>query len=275
LQPDIQQTGPVMRVYLQAVGLVAPGLPDWPSCRNILIGKHCYNPVPIMRFNPVNLPANQRRRITPTIRIALQAASEAMQSCSAGSEEVATVFASDSGDLEITDRICTALCQHERPVSPTDFHNSVHNAPAGYWTIGWHCHRPSTSISAGYACAASGLLEAASQALCNDYPVMLVVYDHTPPATLANSQTVTIPFAAALVIGCMRNTESLGMLTMTPTNRPAGQGLKNGGLEQIRNGNPAAQVLLLLELLAGDTHDHCVLPYLGGNGLLVDYMPCQ
>ena len=34
------------------------------------------------------------------------------------------------------------LAADPRELSPTRFHNSVHNAPAGYWTVAAHCHAP-------------------------------------------------------------------------------------------------------------------------------------
>ena len=48
-------------------------------------------------------------------------------------------------------------------VSPTRFHNSVHNAAAGYWTIGAGAMQPATAISAFDASFAQGLLEAMVQ----------------------------------------------------------------------------------------------------------------
>ena len=48
-----------------------------------------------------------------------------------------SVFASTHGDLAITDYMCETLATDPTAVSPTKFHNSVHNAAAGYWTIGY------------------------------------------------------------------------------------------------------------------------------------------
>ena len=36
---------------------------------------------------------------------------------------------------QVIHEICEALATDEREVSPTRFHNSVHNASAGYWGI--------------------------------------------------------------------------------------------------------------------------------------------
>ena len=64
----------------------------------------------------------------------------------------------------INDYMCATLAATPTLISPTKFHNSVHNAAAGYWT-----HRPPAATSASTALTAfdasfgAGLLEAASQ----------------------------------------------------------------------------------------------------------------
>ena len=47
----------------------------------------------------------------------------------------ATVFTSSGGDGDNCHAICETLATTDRLISPTRFHNSVHNAPAGYWSI--------------------------------------------------------------------------------------------------------------------------------------------
>ena len=77
----------------------------------------------------------------------------------------------ETGD--ITHQICEALARPEREVSPTSFHNSVHNAPAGYWSIATGSRLASTSICAYDVSFAAGLLEAAAYATVEHQPVML------------------------------------------------------------------------------------------------------
>jgi hypothetical protein len=61
--------------------------------------------------------------------------------------------------------------------SPTKFHNSVHNAAAGYWCVASGCHAPYTTVSVfGYSYAA-GLLEAFMQVASDENPVLYVAYD--------------------------------------------------------------------------------------------------
>lgn len=264
----------MISAYLQSVGVVAPGITDWPTCRGILTGRQDYQPAAIPRFKPESLPANARRRITPAIRIAMQAATEAMRESALAAASVATVFATSNGDLDISNRICNALTLPERPVSPTDFQNSVHNAPAGYWSIGSHSRQPSTSLSAGDASFATGLLEGITQVLSERHPVMLVVYDQPPPQALANAHTSTLPFAAALILTRQPGECSLARLTLEPAEQAASSCLQCTALEAVHLGSPAARALPLLELLARGATAQCVLPYLDTRGLMVEYAPC-
>ena len=261
-------------VYLNSIGIVAPGIDNWSACREVLTKKTKHQPLPIPKFSPEALPVNERRRITPTIRLALQAATEAINNSSLAAERIATVFATSNGDLEISSRICNALTMPERPVSPTDFHNSVHNAPSGYWSIGSHCHLPSSSLSAGIASFSAGLLETITQVLNESHPVMLVSYDKPPPDIFTNDKTVTAPFSVALVITPQKTDNCLAKLKVRATDQQEPSGLSIESLEDIRRGNPEGQALLLLDLAARQSIAHCLLPYHDDSSLLVDYLPC-
>ena len=112
----------------------------------------------------------------------------------------AVVFASSDGDGDIVHRLCTALATPAAAVSPTDFHNSVHNAATGYWSIGAHSQAPSTAICAYDGSFAAGLLEAACQIAVEARPVLLVAVDLPYPSPLAAHRPVRHGFAAALAL---------------------------------------------------------------------------
>jgi hypothetical protein len=113
---------------------------------------------------------------------------------------IPSVFASTHGDLPISDYMCATLASTPRLLSPTKFHNSVHNAAAGYWTIGTGCVQASTALTAWGHTFANGLLEAAVQAVADATPVLLVAYDvaaRGPMATVTCSENL---LAVALVL---------------------------------------------------------------------------
>ncbi|MEW8383556.1 MAG: beta-ketoacyl synthase chain length factor, partial [Candidatus Thiodiazotropha taylori] len=125
----------MISLSIEKIGVVAQGINNWPEASALLQGEDDYQGGELPPLKPSMLKPNERRRTTRTIKIALQAAEEALQGFT-GSESLASVFSSSEGDLDIIDQICLALTEEGRPVSPTQFHNSVHNAPAGYWSIG-------------------------------------------------------------------------------------------------------------------------------------------
>lgn len=265
----------MMQVYLESLSVVAPGLAGWDKSRAILAGDSEYQAGPLLPFSPDILPVNERRRITPTIRIALQAATEALQASNHAPDELLTVFSSNNGDLDISHRICSALSQPEFPVSPTDFHNSVHNAPAGYWAIGSQCHLPSTSISAGRSSFAAGLLEAVTQALCYPQPVLLVCYELPTPDSLSGLWNVDQPFAVGLLVQKSQSSNSLGKLSLKLTDAGnTGIEIRNETLRSLLNENSAAQSLPLLEIIATGKADRCGISYLDNRQLMVEFSPC-
>lgn len=265
----------MMNAYLESVSVMAPGLDGWEKSHAILAGKCGYRAEPLLPFSPEILPVNERRRITPTIRIALQAAIEVLQATDYEPSDVLSIFSSNNGDLDISDRICTALGQPGFPVSPTDFHNSVHNAPAGYWAIGNQCRLPSTSISAGRASFSAGLLEAMTQALCDPRPVLLVCYEIPEPESLRVLRKVNQPFAAGLLIHKNQSPNSLGSIRLELAKASdMSVEIRNQALRPLLIGNSAAQSLPLLETIAIGMAGSCKIPYLDNRHLLVEFTPC-
>src|SRR5581483_6334579 len=156
LQPHLRPRG--MKVFVDAIGFAAPGMEDWESARRVLRGEAGYEPKALSLYQPNLLPPNERRRAAPAVRLAFRIAEDAMRT----SSFKPSVLATSDADTSILHRLCTALAQPQRAVSPTDFHNSVHNAAAGYWSIAAGAKPPSTSLSAYDASFAAGLLEAAT-----------------------------------------------------------------------------------------------------------------
>ena len=77
---------------------------------------------------------------------------------------MSAVFASADGDGDVLDQTLAALASPSPSLSPTLFHNSVFNAPVGYWSIATRSTGWATMICGGEGSVAAALLEAASQA---------------------------------------------------------------------------------------------------------------
>ena len=256
------------------VGLVAPGLMSWKEGCALLSDPNAdYCAAPLGPVIPSSLPANDRRRTTLTIRLALRAAEEALAGLPVGSAGPCSVFCSNHGDMEIVDKICRALAQPDHPVSPTQFHNSVHNAPAGYWSIAHGVRSPSTSIATGEGGFAGGLLEAAATAWVEQATVLLVAYDLPGPSPISSVAPVAAPLAVALLLSSESQPGGWGCLM--PDLRVDGipDAMVRPILEELRCGNPAGQALPLLRSLARRRAGPVLLPYLPPALVAVDYWP--
>jgi len=255
-------------VFIESVGLAAPGLPSWREGRATLRSELPYVNTPLPSHTPSMLPLNERRRATPAIRLAFQAAEDATQATTAPAAGFATVFASSDADITIIHRICLALSVTPRLISPTDFHNSVHNAAAGYWSIAAGARAASTTISAHDGAFGAGLLEACSQVLVDDCDVLLVAFDLPSPEPLHAKRFVACPAATALVLTRQPTARSLAALTCATTDEVETT-LGGGALEQLRLGNPATRALPLLRSLALGHFGQLVLPMRPGTNLAV------
>src|SRR5438445_7686472 len=143
---------------IEGVGLCAAGLPDWDTARAILRGEREYRADTPAQPLPALLSANERRRAPESVLLALGVAEAGCAMAGREPRTLPNVFASAYGDLSINDYLCAELARAPRDLSPTKFHNSVHNAAAGYWTIASGCMHTSSAISAGADTFAAGLL---------------------------------------------------------------------------------------------------------------------
>src|SRR3982750_3046589 len=125
---------------------------------------------------PGRAPAGPRRAPDP-VALALEVAAAAVRESGLDAATLPAIFTSAHGDLAVNDYMCSTLANDPTLISPTKFHNSVHNAAAGYWTIATGCLKPYTSVSGYYYTFGEGLLEAASQALSGNTPVLFVAFD--------------------------------------------------------------------------------------------------
>jgi hypothetical protein len=236
-------------VYIEAVGLVAPGLPTWNDGLTVLAGQTPYVPAELPACQTQLLPPNERRRLTASVRLAFRVAEDALRGTDLPAGELATVFATSDGDLEVLHRINQTLAQPARTVSPTDFHNSVHNAAAGYWSIAVSARQASASIAAYDFSFAAGLLEAAALVAGDELNTLLAVYETPAPAPLLAKRPIGAVCGSALVLTPQRSPRSLGALELGMANE-AETVMADPALEALRRANPAARALPLLRLLA-------------------------
>ncbi|MDZ7749005.1 MAG: beta-ketoacyl synthase chain length factor [Halofilum sp. (in: g-proteobacteria)] len=252
-----------MRAVVRGVGLTGPGLPDWAHARACLARGGSAAAQATARPRSALLARAEARRATGLVHLALASAEQVLPAPADVPADLPVVFASADGDLDILERNCATLAEPEPWISPNRFHNSVHNAPSGYWSIATGCRGPSTTLCAGDESFAAGLLEAATEVATTDSDAcLLVACDPASPPSLAGCRPVPDPFAVALLLG------------RDGPGTPLRLGLEGAGadtpcagarLEALRTANPAARSLPLLAALAAATPASVRLARPGGR----------
>jgi hypothetical protein len=164
-------------VVAEGVAFWSSRLPGWDVARAVIRGEQLAPAAAVSRPAPALLGPTERRRAPDTVAVALEVAARACAAAGRAPSELPAVFASTHGDLQISDYMCATLVDTPALISPIKFHNSVHNAAAGYWSIGTSSHAPYTAISAFHHTFGAGLLETAVQVACEQQPVLYVAFD--------------------------------------------------------------------------------------------------
>jgi Beta-ketoacyl synthase, N-terminal domain len=237
-------------IYIQSIGLFGTGFENWAAAEKILSGEQAYVETALVPPSPEWLPPAERRRTSDIIRLAMVAGKEALANAQAAPSESATVFSSSGGSGEVIHQICESLASDDRDVSPTRFHNSVHNAPAGYWGIAAKNEWPSTSLCGHDESFAVGLIEAIAQAKSIHHPVLLLVHDLPYPEPLNGVRTVRGLFSVALLLSAHCDEKARYKITLETGFAQQETTLDNESLENFRLGNPAARALPLLIAIA-------------------------
>ena len=206
------------------------------------------------------------------MRLALAVGLAAASASGRAARDLAAVFTSSTGDGDNLHAICEALASEDRLISPTRFHNSVHNAPSGYWGIATGAMHPADSLAAFDASFGAGLIEAMGRVAADPgAAVVLISYDAPYPEPLNATRPIPDGFAVALVLaapasgsrGTVIHVEAAGGNT-APT------GFPDPALESLRRAIPAARSLPLLALLASEKPGKAVLEYLDGMAISIE-----
>jgi hypothetical protein len=262
-----------MRLYVEGVGLRGPGLDCWAAGVPILTGAHDYVATPTRLPLATLLPANERRRAVQTVKIALAVGEEALTAAHREPDATVTVFASSGADGDTIHDILSVLASADRAVSPTRFHNSVHNAPAGYWSIATGSTAASTSLCCHDDSFAAGLLEASVQACVERYAVALIAYDAPYPPPLHEKRPLGAAFGVALVLAPEPTPAVFASIEVILEHGAAATTLAPAELEVLRNSMPAARSLPLLSALARQVETRVTIRYMGDRALGVTVHP--
>lgn len=253
-----------LHATIDGIGFWTRGIPDWNAARHFVATGALPTAAP-SKPSPQLLPANERRRAPESVVVALEVAQAACSDAGRDPKTLASIFASTDGDLPITDYICATLRDAPDTLSPTKFHNSVHNAAAGYWTIGQGCMAPSTAISAFSCTFAQGLLEALVSLACGEPAILLAAYDTGATGPLSSVSTGTGLLGGALVLAPAGGKGPQLSATLVDGDGDD----NNGALARHASGNRMARMLPLFDLLATGKSDMVQLDAGAGRALRI------
>lgn len=141
------------------------------------------------------VPAIQRRRLSPLTKMLLAAAFQAKPP-----NQCRSIFSSQHGEINRTMTLLNDITDSQL-LSPTSFSQSVHNTASGIFSILTENLSASTAIAAGTASLSQALIEAYAQLCENPEPILLVYGDEPVPSIFQafNSQPEW-PIAMAFVL---------------------------------------------------------------------------
>ena len=277
-------------VRLRGIGLLGPGLADWATGQSLLLAPSGWVPAATVLAPPSRLPPAERRRAGAIVKLSINVADQACAGAGIDTGTLATVFTASSGDANNCHALCESLASADPIVSPTRFTNSVHNAAAGYWHIATGSRAPSTSLCGFDASFGAGLLEAASQCVAGQRPVLLVAGDVPYPEPIHSLRPMTDAFGVALLL-CPDSDAADGPAPGTNPGPDPGHGLRlslrlrsdavepsrcgHAALDVLRLGAPAARALPLLQAVALGGPTTVILPYLDRLMIEISITPGQ
>jgi hypothetical protein len=263
-----------LTAYIQGIGVLGPGFVDWPSAAAVLSAAALYTSSATVLPTPLSLPPAERRRTGAVVKLALAIGFEATARAGIDRSTLAAVFSSSGGDGFNCHEICQVLASSERQLSPTRFHNSVHNVAAGYWSIAAHATAAATVLCAFDGSFGAGLLEALTQVAVERAPLLLLAYDTQYPEPLRAKRPIPDAFGVAFVLAPEARAPALAKLTAVLTESAADR-MSELHLEDMRMSIPAARSLPLLGKLARHEGGRVTLDYLPHTRLALEVEPCN
>lgn len=225
---------------------------NWVALQALLNG----SPMPESKLKspkPEIIPANERRRAPLPVKLAIESSMQATLEQQIDPKTLSCVFVSGLGDTELTDYMCKVLASDNKELSPTKFHNSVHNAAAGYWTISTDTMSAANSI-AGYQQSVSlALFEAMVQCQSENTPILVTFYDAPVSQVLQPLLHNQEAFAFSLVLYPESSDVPGQLITATVETIKTPDwpvlAVENDYLNLLYQSNPNARVLCFAELL--------------------------
>jgi hypothetical protein len=185
------------KLDIASIGIWGPGFANWQEFSNGLSSGFSEG---TSELKPTVISPRERRRAPQSVKLAAEVMQQACATAALDPTTIATVFSSSMGDMDITDYMCDIVGKTPRGMSPTKFHNSVHNAASGYWSIATQSHQAATAISAFGFTASMAFVEAAIQTVEEKLPVLVVCQEMKAPTPFREICPSSTSFSTALLL---------------------------------------------------------------------------
>lgn len=267
----------MMAAWVSGVSICGPGLASFGAFRDLVRSGQPYAGGELPPIDPSLINARERRRASPNVKLALSVAMDAVAMSGIDPGGLPAVFGASQGEGTTTHTLLDAVTAETPFVSPTLFHNSVHNTPAGFWSIATGSNAPCDSVAGGDMTFGAALLSALTFATVERSAVLLVVCDSPLPKPLADHRPIATPFATALVLEPARPNKAMARIGV-PHGGESGSDSTTApelpGLAALMEGNPAARALPLLEALAGSAPRAMTVAHASDAAITLKLDPC-
>lgn len=238
---------------IAGIGAWGSNFQNWQQLKQLLNGESL-DEHGLKGPKPDIIPANERRRAPLPVRLAVETSWQATQASVYDPKDLSCVFVSGLGDTQLTDYMCKVLAGENKALSPTKFHNSVHNAAAGYWTISTGCMQAANSVAGFDESVSLTLLEALIQADAEQRPMLMTFYDAPSSQILKKLLKNEQSFAVSMIVvpSSLTGNKADYSITVEPQACTWPEASWSDDLNNCYQTNPVARILPLLSVLAND-----------------------
>lgn len=140
-----------------------------------------------------------RRRASALTRMAVEVLQQATEAAGCDPATTSSVWATAHGEHTTAIKLLGMMHRGEGKLSPTHFHNSVHNTPSGYASIATGNCAPSTTLTGGGELVVASFLEAMCHLETAAREVVVVLADE-PLQTPFDRTDMATPLALAFCL---------------------------------------------------------------------------
>ena len=174
---------PMRPVYVRGLGLWTPGFTSANAWCDGDLDPTIEAPDVALLEGPL------RRRSTQLTRMSVEVFEQATSQAGCDVSTLPSVWATSHGEHSTAIKILSMMQRGTGKLSPTQFHNSVHNTAGGYASIATHNSAASTTLTGGRELVASTFLEALChlEGSCEEVVVVLADEPLLAPFELAGA----------------------------------------------------------------------------------------